>query len=440
MMPIHRLKKATFGFYAWAGQKVWIFESHSTDVRNIGFLILGDPRKIDRDAYSSELKYELQEFALSDEDADSYNNAKNAATFDGGLPTFHLQHSDCIRSRNGQGLVTTRAITVHCQQDCQSFMVPFLTRYFEQATTKGKFIAHSMRNGYDPLHLKAYHTANVLQNQYLANVSALPVIGILPKALQQQIKLGAESPERLIDVLNRYKYFSSIKPTSQSEKLGTYFFMTTSAQFEAAKQWINSELPKIWAELDHTFLDELPTSVQCPRLTTSNLKDATTSKTVIMLNASRIPDEVTVASKWSQPPQRKGCNCNPPKAITVNYTPTDFPDLQKMPKHEKYDNQNTTTPVSNKKKTTNKNSENDSTHSNVSATSAGTTFTKEDGQSLFTSLTESFMEEIKSQTAQQNKTIADLIANQLKQDAEYRNKQAAEQRKADTEARHKQAA
>jgi hypothetical protein len=78
---------------------------------------------------------------------------------------------------------------------------------------------------------------------------------------------------------------------TQSEKLGKYLFRTMSAQFEAAKQWINSDLPKIWAELDHTFLDELPTTVQCPRLTTSNLKDTTTSKMVAMQNASRIPDE-----------------------------------------------------------------------------------------------------------------------------------------------------
>jgi hypothetical protein len=46
------------------------FESHSTGVRNICFLIFRDPRKIDRDAYSAELKYELQDFALSEEDAD----------------------------------------------------------------------------------------------------------------------------------------------------------------------------------------------------------------------------------------------------------------------------------------------------------------------------------------------------------------------------------
>jgi hypothetical protein len=66
-----------------------------------------------------------------------------------------------------------------------------------------------------------------------------------------------------------------------------------------------------------------------------------------------------------------------------------------MPKRENYANQDTATPSSNKKKTANKNSENNSTYSNILATSAGTNFTKEDGQSLFTSLTESFMEEMK---------------------------------------------
>jgi hypothetical protein len=64
-------------------------------------------------------------------------------------------------------------------------------------------------------------------------------------------------------LLNRYQYFSSIDPTPQSEKLGKYLFMTHD-KFEAAKTWISNDLPQIWAELDHYFLDELPPSVQCP--------------------------------------------------------------------------------------------------------------------------------------------------------------------------------
>jgi hypothetical protein len=116
-MPIHKLKKDTFGFYTWAGCKVWIFDSHTTDVRNVGFIISRDPRKVDRDTFTIELDFELKEFSFSTDDADQYNEAKEAAPFDGPLPKFHLQQSDCNHSRNEQGLVSTCALTIHCQHD-----------------------------------------------------------------------------------------------------------------------------------------------------------------------------------------------------------------------------------------------------------------------------------------------------------------------------------
>jgi hypothetical protein len=326
-------------------------------------------------------------------------------------------------------------------------MVPFLTRYFESAATKGQFVLHSMKNGQDPLHLKAYHNAIILHNQFLSNTRAIPVIGISPKALQQSIQFGEDAPERLIDVLNRYEYFSSIESTSLSGKIGKYLFITTNKKFEAAKTWIIQDLPKIWAELDHNFLDELPTSVQCPRLTTSNLKDASTSRTVAMLNAARVPDNASIVSKWSQPP-KIGRNKYPPTTMTVNYTPTDFPDLNKTNHQANTRQSSAKDPAAapSRKKPNGSNFDNTSTHSNASATSAGTTFTKEDGQSLFTSLTESFLEDMKSQAAQQNKTISDLIASQLQRDEAYsieqtaRRKEEAEARKEDGDVRREQAA
>jgi hypothetical protein len=447
-MPIHTLKKSTFGFYKWAGRKVWIFQSHSTDIRNIGFIIYRDPKKIDRDSYSTELALKLNEFPLSDADADRYNNAKDAEAFDGGLQKLYLQQSERIQSRNVNGKVMTHAITIHCRNVHQGFMVPFLTSYFENTATIGQFVSHTMQNGQDPLHLKAYHNAIILHNQFLSNIRAIPVIGISPKALQQSIQFGEDAPERLIDVLNRCEYFSSIEATSQSGKIGKYLSITTNEKFEAAKTWITQDLPKIWAELDHNFLDKLPTSVQCPRLTTSNLKDASTSRTVAMLNAARVPDNATVVSKWSQPP-KIGRNKHPPTTMTVDYTPTDFPDLKKT-NHQANTRQTSakddqaTSPL--RKKPTGSNFDNTSTHSNASATSAGTTFTKEDGQSLFTSLTESFLEDMKSQAAQQNKTISDLIASQLQRDKAYsikqtaRRKEEAEARKEDVDVRREQAA
>jgi hypothetical protein len=174
-MPIHTLKKSTFGFYKWAGRKVWIFESHSTDIRNIGFIIYRDPKKIDRDSYSTELALELNDFPLSDNDADRYNNAKDAEAFDGGLPKFHLQQSERIQSRNVNGKVTTYALTIHCRNVHQGFMVPFLTRYFESAATKGQFVSHSMQNGQDPLHLKSvpqhHHPSQSIPIQYPSHPS-----------------------------------------------------------------------------------------------------------------------------------------------------------------------------------------------------------------------------------------------------------------------------
>jgi hypothetical protein len=272
--------------------------------------------------------------------------------------------------------------------------------------------------------LKAYHNAIVLQNKFLSNVRSLPVIDISPKALQQKIQFDESDPERVIDILNCYQYFSSIEPTPQSEKLGKYLFITTHDKFEApAKTWISTDLPQIWAGLDHNFLDELPPLVQCPHLTTSNLKDLTTSRTVGMLNASRIPNDATVASKWSQPPQIGRTTNGPASARTVNYTPTNFPALRKKARKGKTCQNSDTTDISTataQKKENINNIDSASTHSNASATSVGTTFTKEDGQSLFTSLTKSFIDDMKSQSAQQNPTISDLISSQVKCDEAYR--------------------
>jgi hypothetical protein len=157
-----------------------------------------------------------------------------------------------------------------------------------------------------------------------------------------------------------------------------------------------------------------------------------------MLNASNVPDEVTVASKWSQPP-KIGRSRQFPTDTTENYSTTDFPEIQKKPR--RVQDRNGSTPTtdnstgnSSRQKATGKNADQHLTNSNVSATSAGTSFTKEDGQSLFTTLAESFIEDMKSQTAQQNQTKADLIANHVKRDTEHRTEQA-EQRKIKAEAR-----
>ena len=83
-------------------------------------------------------------------------------------------------------------------------------------------------------------------------------------------------------------------------------------------------LPQIWATLTNTFLDELPNSVKCPRLT-SNLKDESTTRTAAMPSNAKIPDDATVQSKWSRAPK---ITKPPTRAVIVNYTDQNFPGLE----------------------------------------------------------------------------------------------------------------
>jgi hypothetical protein len=116
-------------------------------------------------------------------------------------------------------------------------------------------------------------------------------------------------PQTVLSLLNRHAHFSSIEAPAQSVSLGKYFFITTEQKYEKAKEFITDTLPEIGSRLDNTFLDELPPSVQCPRLTTSDLKELTTTRTAALLASKKMPDAAAAASQWSKPPQ---ANQQPP--------------------------------------------------------------------------------------------------------------------------------
>jgi hypothetical protein len=139
-------------------------------------------------------------------------------------------------------------------------------------------------------------------------------------------------------------------------------------------------------------------SVQVPRLTTSNLKDEATVRTAKMLSALNVEplaDSTSVASKWSYPPQLQSKH-QPPKNVTVNYTET-FPKPTPSNQHRRHQQQPNPTTGDESEKI-----DSHSAHSNASGTSAGSYFTKAEGESFFTSLTESFME---SQRSRDEKNI-----------------------------------
>ena len=194
----------------------------------------------------------LTDFPFSHADSDRNNAAKERLPFDG-CSYYHIYHF----TANG-GRVRTTAITFHCDQQHAGFLSWLLIRYYKAKGRPNKqFVPHSLLHGNDPTNKKAYQNAIILQNQYLMGMRILPVIGISLKALEQDVSAFGTPSQTDQNLLLQYKLFTSIEPTSKSDELVLYFFVTTSDTFDKAKDFIVETVPKIWAKLDNTFLTEL---------------------------------------------------------------------------------------------------------------------------------------------------------------------------------------
>jgi hypothetical protein len=399
----------------------------SADIRNIGFLVWKDQRKVFRAHLTADLHKTLSEFPITDEDALRYNDAKAALPFEGPFPKFQIRVSSSVKHTSQAGKVSTSALTIHCDKAHIAFISPIILRYYGTGVTDESFAHHSLLHGNNPVQQQAYRNAIFLQNIYLAQVRVLPVIGLHPKAMQELIQAGESPPETVWKLINRYPQFSSIEATGKSDALGLYFFMTNEANYKNGKEFIIQMLPKIWTRLKNTFLSELPPSVRCPRLATSHLRNEATAKTAKMFSNAITSDDATLGSKWSQAPRE---NRPPTRQVTVNYTENNFPELRK--KNSKKDanhawKQNSEKPSESIDKSGRPDTEppdNGSNHSKASPISAGTTFTKEDGVSLFTSLTESFM----TNMVQRN---AEMMATMLESQKEFRDTQLAKDERAE---------
>ena len=160
-------------------------------VRNVGFFLQKNAEKVDIDKFTTTMMKRLADFSLSHSDSDRYSEAKEKLPFDGPLPTFEVRSSSRIYdSHSNVGQVRTTAITFHCDQQHSSFLSRLLIRYYEtQGRLHEQFVPHSLLHGNDSTNQKAYRNAIILQNQYLLAMRILPVIGISPKALEQEVSV-----------------------------------------------------------------------------------------------------------------------------------------------------------------------------------------------------------------------------------------------------------
>jgi hypothetical protein len=445
-MPIDRLKKGYYGFYEYAHKKIWIqtWLLKTFHVKSIGFLIRKDVINLNRDLYCKQLQEIIAAFPLSAESSARRAEAKERATFEAAIPPFQIHLGNRVKHESSAGeLITTKALIISCGRNHAEFLTRHITSYYE-ATNSGKsFVPFSLLHGSNPGNIQAFLQAIVIQNHFMASACALPVIGVSPKALTQFVKIGEAAPEQMLKVILHYPHFTSLEETYKSKELGMYMFFTTKPKLEEAKQFINKILPHLWSRLENDFLHKLPASVKLPRLTTSNLTDASTIRTdgIIAAKAHRhIPADVTIVSQWSKPPNLQKL---PPKAVIVNYTDEHFPELatksrrrnnQHNQENDQRNNQTTNNITKNHKhknnsaeRSTKSTISNKPHHSGndedsaVTGASAGTSFTKEEGESLFTTLAESFIAEQEARTAEiihQNQAMMQAMADQSKQQAE----------------------
>jgi hypothetical protein len=229
-----------------------------------------------------------------------------------------------IQINSPTGKVRTSTLTIHVNAAHVQFMSPFITRFSEESYLLEKFVPQTMLNGKDPVHLQACHNAIVIQNHFLSQVRVLPVIALHPKAMTQMIQLAPEdAPTTMFSLLHRCLCFASVEPTASSPTIGKHIFLTTKDDFLKAKNFIVETLPQLWNLLDNTFLDKLPESVRCPRLTSLNLRDDSTKRTVALLNRTS-PEELTAVSQWKSPPTFNKL----PTTVSANYSDKNFPVLK----------------------------------------------------------------------------------------------------------------
>jgi hypothetical protein len=181
------------------------------DVRNIGFQIRKDPRKVNRDLLAEHLYDMLSTHPLPADASSHCHEAKEAFSFSGLIPKFKLRISNQLFHANQAGKISTSAMTIHCDQKHAEFLTRLFTSYCEDGLSDKQFVPHSLLHGNDPTNLRAYRNTIILQNQYLCNVRVLPVMGISPKALKKSLHSATKHH-------SRFSIYSTDTITSRASK------------------------------------------------------------------------------------------------------------------------------------------------------------------------------------------------------------------------------
>jgi len=230
----------------------------------------------------------------------------------GNEATIHCPPFKIFKTTIGTGPTNDRLSTdvlgIKCQTSKAALIREFLIQAADTMEAKGlgKFVPAGLSNVIGTETMKNIIRSN---NQYLKNVSTIPVNGIPQKALYTEITIDEEEDDAtkmtVYDYLMSAEWCHGMEPTDQ---IGRYYLITTRQQLNEARKWLDDNLEDMFTEhipRYNTFdpIDGYPFPKRADK-TQVNAKLGTYAD-LLRGKYTATPDETTNQKKWNKSPLPK---------------------------------------------------------------------------------------------------------------------------------------
>jgi len=222
-------------------------------------------------------------------------------------PPFKIFHTSIgIGPSNDQ--LSTDVLRIKCNTGKAALIREFLIKAADimEAKGLGRFVPAGLANVIGNETMK-----NIIRNnnQYLKNVSIIPINGIPLKALYMEITIDEEEDEAtklmVYDYIMSAEWCQGIKPTNQ---FGRYFIITTHQQLNKAREWLDSNLQDMFLEhiprySTFNLIEGYPfpkrANKPCFHVQLGTYADLLRNQYTVNPNESNHP------TKWNNPPSQK---------------------------------------------------------------------------------------------------------------------------------------
>jgi len=251
-------------------------------------------------------------------------------------PTVHCPTFEIFQTTIGIGnkpRVETDVIGIKCQSGRAALLRKFLIQSKEKIEEQGngQFIPAGLANIIGEDTMKQIIRKN---NQYLKNITAIPINGIPPTALKAVIIMNEEAKEEdqikstAYDYIMDAEWCIGLEPTDRE---GRYLLTTTYQQLSEAREWLDDNLEELFSEYIPQFQTftpiegyEYPKRGDKPRFSNQLGTYADQLRTT---HTSTNPQDSSQTNQWNKSPIHKN---RPNKPRPFSFDAAEYPELQQQ--------------------------------------------------------------------------------------------------------------